>query len=159
MKQSIAYGMEKTGMPFIVLNCEGKQMLFLLDTGSSENHLMAYTYVYFKEHFPEVIADKTTETPIVTSGVSGTFESKACSFCFAIESHPYKELFLIMPHQQVFANFSEQLGVPVGGILGSRFLRKYGIIIDYKKKVVYTKGNWWRKLGFRKKQKEKKIER
>ena len=138
MKQSITYGMEKTGMSFVELNCEGKHMLFLLDTGSSENHLVAYTYTYFKEHFPDVIADLMTETPVFTVGVNGEFESRACSFSFTIDNHPYKEPFLIIPHPEIFANFSEQLGLPVGGILGSRFLRKYGIIIDYQQNIVYT---------------------
>ena len=141
MKQSIAHGIEKTGLPFIKLNCQGKQVLFLLDTGSTENHLMAYTYLYFKEHFPDAIADLTTEKPVVTAGVNGEFESRACSFGFNIDNHSYKEPFLIIPHPEVFAIFSEQLSVPVGGILGGRFLRKYGIIIDYQKNVVYTEGS------------------
>lgn len=137
MKQSIAFGIEKIGAPCVVVNCKGQELYFLIDTGSSENHLVEYTYKFFMEYYDDVI--KEEEGSFVTKGVAGSIESKKCSIAFSIGRSQYVDSFVILPNSEVFVGLSERMGEPLAGILGGRFLKKNGIVIDYGSQCVYTK--------------------
>ena len=137
MKQSIAYGMEKIGAPCVVVNCKGQELYFLIDTGSSENQLLDYTYVFFTECYDDVI--KEEGGCFVTTGLGGSVESKKYSFAFSIGRTQFVEPFMVLPNTHIFASLSERLGEPLAGILGSRFLRNNGIVVDYADNSLYSK--------------------
>lgn len=137
MKQSIAFGIEKIGAPCVIVNCKGQDLYFLIDTGSSENHLVEYTYKFFTENYDDVIKDE--EGNFVTRGVSGSVECKKCSFSFFIGRAQLEDSFVLLPNSEVFIGLSERMGEPLAGILGGRFLKKNGIVIDYGSQCVYTK--------------------
>ena len=137
MKQSIAFGIEKIGAPCVIVKCNGQDLFFLIDTGSSENHLVEYTHLFFTKYFDDVI--KEEEGSVVTKGVAGSIESKKCSFAFSIGRTQYEDSFVILPNSEVFIGLSERMGEPLAGILGGRFLKKNGIVIDYGSQCVYTK--------------------
>ena len=69
MKQSIALGIEKIGVPCVVVRCNGEDMYFIIDTGSNENCLVEYAYEYFTQYHDDVIKD-VDETMSIT-GVGG----------------------------------------------------------------------------------------
>jgi hypothetical protein len=146
MKQSIAYGMEKIGAPCVVVKCEGVSMYFLIDTGSTENHLLDYTYKILTKHFAGAIQDE--EGSFVTSGVGGSVECKKCTFAFSIGHTRFEDFFVVLPNSQVFIDLSKKLDEPLAGILGGRFLKNNGIVIDYANNCLYTKRQ--RKVGKRK---------
>ena len=137
MKQSIAYGIEKIGVPCIVVYCKDVYLYFLIDTGSSENQMLDYTYNIFTKCFDDVIQEKGGS--FVTTGLGGSVESKKYSFAFSIGRTRFEESFMVLPNSQVFVSFSERLGEPLAGILGGRFLKNNGIVIDYGSQCVYTK--------------------
>lgn len=137
MKQSIALGIEKIGAPCIVVNCKDVYLYFLIDTGSSENQLLDYTYKIFTKCFDDVIQEKGGS--FVTTGLGGSVESKKYSFAFSIGRTRFEESFMVLPNSQVFVSLSERLGEPLAGILGSSFLRNNGIVVDYANNCLYTK--------------------
>lgn len=137
MKQSIAFGIEKIGAPCVIVNCKGQDLYFLIDTGSSENHLVEYTYKFFTECYDDVIKDE--EGNYVTRGVSGSVECKKCSFTFSIGRARLEDSFVVLPNTQVFVGISERLGEPLAGILGGQFLKNHGVVIDYGRQCMYMK--------------------
>lgn len=137
MKQSIAYGIEKINVPCIVAHCKDEEFYFLIDTGASENHLIAYAYHYFKESFDDVIID--AEGMSTTTGLGGSFESKKCSFSFSIGRTWFEDTFVLIPNQKVFGRLSEKMDGPIVGILGGKFLKENHIVIDYANNSLYTK--------------------
>ena len=141
MKQSIAYGMEKANAPFIILSCEGHDFYFLIDTGSTENHLISYGYEYLKQFFPNHLAEGPKDTSYSTAGLGGEFECIACEFSFDLCGERQKDLFTILPSSAVFVQISKLLDNPVCGILGNKFLAEHGIVIDYGSQMIYTKRN------------------
>lgn len=137
MKQSIAYGMEKLGIPFVIVECKGQIMYFMIDSGSSHNHLLQYAYDFFVQHFEDVIQD--SEGSVYSVGLCGGVNGKVCSFSFFIDRTMYEEEFVLLPNSEVFENMSQVLGGPICGILGSRFLKRNNIVIDYGSQCLYTK--------------------
>ena len=137
MKQSTAYGMEKIGAPCVVAHCKGENFYFLIDTGSSDNHLVAYAYQFFKETFDGVIFDE--EGVSTTTGLGGSFECKKCSFSFFIGRTRFEDTFVLLPNQEVFGRLSEKMDGPIVGILGGKFLKENHIVIDYANGCLYTK--------------------
>ncbi len=142
MKQSIAYGMEKAKAPFIILSCEGHDFYFLIDTGSTDNHLIAYGYEYLKKYFPNSLSDMQKDTSYSTAGVGGEFECVTCEFSFDLGTERHKDVFGILPSSEVFFRISQLLDSPVCGILGNKFLAEHGIVIDYGSQMIYTKRNY-----------------
>lgn len=137
MKQSTAYGMEKIGAPCVVVNCKGQKLYFLIDTGSTENHLLDYTHKFFTEYYDDVIQEEKGD--FVTAGVGGCVECKKCSFAFIIGRTSFEDSFVVLPNSQIFASLSEKLDEPLAGILGCRFLKNNGIVVDYANNSLYTK--------------------
>ena len=137
MKQSIAFGLEKIGAPCVLVNCKGVGLYFLIDTGSTENHLLSYTYQYFTECFDDVIKD--SDGSFTITGLGGSVSSKRCTFSFFIDETPCEDSFVVLPNTQVFADLSKKLDEPIAGILGGRFLQKNNVVIDYGKQLVHIK--------------------
>ena len=137
MKQSIALGIEKIGVPCIVVRCNGEDLYFIIDTGSTENCLVEYVYEYFTQYHEDVIKD-ADDTMNIT-GVAGVCECKKCSFKISIGSEQFEETFSVLPNSDVYQRLSHKLGEPMCGLLGNKFLKKNNIVIDYENQCVYTK--------------------
>lgn len=141
MKQSIVYGFEKARAPFLVLSCDGLDMYFLVDTGSTDNHLLSGSYEFLKEVFPDHFSEKPADTIYSTAGIGCVLDTMAYEFSFDLSDQRYKEYFSILPTSEAFIRISTLLGKPVWGVLGCGFLRKHHIVIDYGDLVIYNKEN------------------
>ncbi len=137
MKQSFALGMEKIGTPCINININGIVFCFLIDTGSSENHLIDYTYQFLTQYFGDVITEEKGDC--ITSGLGGSYKCKRCSFEFTIGRTKYEDSFVALPNSEMFFTLSDKLGATIAGILGGRFLKKNHIVIDYDNNCLYSK--------------------
>ncbi len=137
MKQSIACGIEKISVPCIVAHCKDEDFFFMIDSGSSDNHLIEYAYQFFKETFDGVIMD--VDGVSTTTGLGGSFESKKCSFSFSIGRAQFEDTFVLLPNQEIFVHLSEKMDGAIVGILGGKFLIENHIVIDYANGCLYTK--------------------
>lgn len=136
IRQSIAFGIEKIGVPCIMVRCNGEDLYFIIDTGSTENCLVEYVYEYFRQYHEDVI-DDADDTMNIT-GVGGGCKCKKCSFKFSIGSEHFEETFSVLPNSDVYQRLSQKLGEPMCGLLGNKFLKKNNIVIDYGSQFVYT---------------------
>lgn len=137
MKQSIALGIEKIGVPCIMVRCNGEDLYFIIDTGSTENCLVEYVYEYFTQYHEGFIKD-ADETVSIT-GVGGGCKCKKCSFKFSIGSEHFEETISVLPNSDVYQRLSQKLGEPMCGLLGNKFLKKNHIVVDYGNQSVYSK--------------------
>ena len=139
MKQPFYYGLTKTSMPIVSLSCKGISLLFLIDTGSASNHLLAPIHDYFKENYNDVVKDSKSGQTVTVTGITGAVECGISKFNFRIGRTDFTDIFLIMPTGTVLDEFSKQLDAPICGILGSQFLYSNGIVLDYGKHCMYSK--------------------
>lgn len=137
MKQSIAYGIEKIGVPCIIIRCKGEDLFFIVDTGSTDNLLVEYAYDCLAKSYDDVI--KNTNETVKVTGVGGVCTGKRFSFKFSIGRLRFDELFSVLPNSDIYIRLSEKMGKPMCGVLGSKFLKEHQIIIDYGNQVLFTK--------------------
>ena len=137
MKQSIAYGIEKLGIPCAFVRCKGKELCFMIDTGATDNHILDVVYAYFTQHYNDVIQD--IEEVFTAVGLGGGVDCKTCSLGFSLGRTKFRDEFAVLPNPEVFECMSQVLGKPVVGILGGKFLKDNGIVIDYASKCIYSK--------------------
>ena len=137
MKQSIAYGLEKIGVPCIIIRCKGEDLYFIVDTGSTDNLLVEYAYECLAKSYDDVV--KNTNETVKVTGVGGVCKGRRFSFKFSIGRKRFEELFSVLPNSEIYIKLSEKLGKPLCGVLGSKFFKEHQIIVDYGNQMVYTK--------------------
>lgn len=130
----ISYGLNKIGLPLIVVDVgEDESLCFLLDTGSTQNMLEYKVIQYFAKDI-ELVGETTI------MGMEGIAKkSLTLMFNFKIQDKEYNTEFCMFEEKESFLSMQENLGSPVHGILGSNFFIENKWIIDYNKMVVYYK--------------------
>lgn len=107
---------------------------FLLDSGADRNSIDSRMLDKLQHSAAE---DNST---ITLTGVGGTVEVKNCSLSFKTigEDKEYTADFLIADLQQPFDQLFEAHGIQLHGILGSKFMRKYHIVLDFQNLAAYS---------------------
>lgn len=130
----ISYGLNKIGLPLIVVDVgEDESLCFLLDTGSTQNMLEYKVIQYFAR-------DITLLGETTIMGMEGIRKKVlTLMFSFKIQDKEYNTEFCMFEEKESFLSMQEDLGSPVHGILGSTFFIENKWIIDYDKMKVYYK--------------------
>ena len=103
--------------------------LFLLDSGSTDNS-MSYK---FKELIGELCWSKGVANETYTVG-NAMVKEESINFNFVLGGIQFHEEFSISPKYE-----DENVGdLPIFGILGNGFFRKYNLALDYAEHRVYT---------------------
>ncbi len=130
----ISYGLNKIGLPLIVVDVgEDESLCFLLDTGSTQNMLEYKVIQYFAR-------DITLLGETTIMGMEGIRKKVlTLMFSFNVQGKEYNTEFCMFEENQSFLSMQENLGSPVHGILGSNFFIENKWIIDYHKMEVFYK--------------------
>lgn len=131
-KMSFKQGFDLTELPIITLTNNGKNINFLLDTGSDSSYinqsiLNNYTY---------------TETEYMSPMIGVEGNKKDCNIIkmnVTYEDKSYQNEFLVMDMDRAFDVIKKENGVNLHGILGSKFFRKYQYVLDFDKLIAYSK--------------------
>lgn len=155
MEISFKQALDEIGLPIVTLNIEGDGYFFLIDTGSRENHLLDYSQKHFLEHYKDSINE--LDISVEVRGLGGGFKGCLCQLNFSIGQIVFCETFATIPNTTVFQGISQRLDEPICGILGSRFLKDAGCMLDFEKKCLVLKNkqpknslDWIAKTGIRK---------
>lgn len=107
---------------------------FLLDSGADRNSIDSRMLDSLQHTAAE---DNST---ITLTGVGGTVDVKNCSLTFKTmeEDKEYTADFLIADLQEPFDQLFQAHGIQLHGILGSKFMRKHHIILDFQNLAAYT---------------------
>ena len=132
MNYSIIYGLNKTKLPIIPVEVEGKHLCFIIDTGSTCSLIDSNVIEYFKD-----IASPVWDYNI--SGIDGTkHKVDVVTLPFSFEGQSYNPNFCVKPLLEAFKDIETESGIQVHGLLGTDFLVKNKWILDFDKLIIMT---------------------
>lgn len=121
----------KTQVPFVPIGIDDAHFIaMLVDTGSTGNHIFSNAYNELKHMFSK------TGKQASMFGVEGEerlIDIQSAEFYICGEK---QQLEFQITDSQAGELLSENVGIPVGGIIGSNYMFEHGWIIDYSKQLV-----------------------
>ena len=131
---SFRQGFTSPNVPLVTVHQNDKELIFLLDSGS-EHNVIDKGALGLIEH--TVLQDSTL--PKTLSGVGGKQEVSACVITFKCGDTDYTENFLVNDLSEALRMLKNETGVIMHGILGSQFMMKNHIVLDYQNLMAYSK--------------------
>lgn len=130
MYYSLYYGLNNTGLPIILVDIKGKNLCFILDTGSTCSLIDSTVVEYFKD-IVEPVGD------YYISGIEGTkHKVDMVALPFTFEGQVYKPKFCVRPLLDTFKGIEDESGIQVHGLLGTDFLLENKWVINFNKLIV-----------------------
>ena len=129
---SLHKGFTSPNIPIVTFYQEEKELNFIIDTGSDDN-------VISNEALND-IQYEMLEHQGTLAGVGGIYEVKACNVSFTHENESFTAKFLISDTlKDAFDNIRKVHAISLHGMLGSKFLREKGMVLDFKNLMAYNK--------------------
>jgi hypothetical protein len=129
---SFAQGFTSPNIPIATFHQDGKEINFIIDTGSDDNVINRKAL--------EGIKHEMVEHEGTLAGVGGVFQVEACNITFQYGEDTFTTKFLIADHlQQAFDDIRKAHAIPLHGMLGSKFLMQNNIVLDFNNMVAYNK--------------------
>ena len=128
----LTHGIQKTGLPLIVIEINQQNLCFLLDTGSNKNLIEQRVYEFFKESV-EAIGSSTI------LGLEGNkLDTPIINLSFNFENHSYSTNFNVFDSIKAFGAIEKESDIQIHGIIGNEFFIENEWIIDFEKLMVYS---------------------
>ena len=131
---SFKQGFISPNIPIVTFYQKNKELNFILDTGSDEN-------VVNKEALKELeheMLEVSEKNKKILNGLGGGQEAQECTITFASEDAKYTEKFLVVDLSRPFESIRKQHCIPLHGMLGSNFLRRNNMTLDFKNLAAYN---------------------
>lgn len=119
-------------IPIATFYQDGKKLNFLLDSGSDKN-------VLDSRILKEVKYENVEGESVNLTGVGGVTQVNTCKVAFTCDTKEYTEEFLITDLSEAFGLIEQEHCITLHGIIGSTFMRKNNIVMDFQNLVAYTK--------------------
>lgn len=119
-------------VPIATFTQNGKKINFLLDSGSDRN-------VLNKDALSEITHEIIEGATTTLSGVGGVIKVDTCRVTFSCDGKDYTEDFLVSDLSDAFGLIESDHCITIHGIIGSQFLRKNNIVMDFQNLVAYSK--------------------
>lgn len=120
----------KTGLIYVPFTCNGKELNFILDTGSTISYIDTYTAIE--------LGCKFKRCSEVVTGLGG--EQVITEYCEIKLETPTTVTEIELPlanFKHAFSQVEEESGIEIHGLLGNNFLLASKYIIDYDKMMVF----------------------
>ena len=128
----LTHGIQKTGLPLIVIEINQQNLCFLLDTGSNKNLIDLRVYEFFKEQF-ETVGSSTI------LGLEGNkLDTPIINLSFNFENHSYSTNFNVIDSSSAFGAIEKESDIQIHGILGNEFFIENEWVLDFEKLMVYS---------------------
>ena len=128
-----------TGLPILIFEQDGTDLIFILDTGSS-------VCVLDEASIPKLKDFKYLDREDNLVDVNGgKVKRRYGIFKFKCDNVDFENEFLISDLTNIRESVKEDSGVSIDGIVGSDFFSKYQYIIDFDKYIAFSKKKWWSK--------------
>ena len=129
---SLAKGFTSPNIPIATFYQDNKEFNFIIDTGSDDN-------VISKEALKDIQYEKIDHKGTI-SGIGGIYEVEGCNITFQHEGESFTGMFIISDTlKEAFDNIRKYHAIPLHGMLGSKFLKKNDIVLDFKNLTAYSK--------------------
>ena len=131
MNFSLTFGLQKAGLPLILMSGKTNNLCFLIDTGATHNTLFDFVYEHFKSEF------KLLEGTYRTMGIEGHYkETPTIEATFNFEGIDYTSIFSVLDATDVVQQIQEETGMQIHGILSTNFLLENKWIIDFENLII-----------------------
>jgi len=128
----LTHGIQKTGLPLIVIEINQQNLCFLLDTGSNKNLIDQRVYEFFKEQV-ETVGSSTI------LGLEGNkLDTPIINLSFNFENHSYSTNFNVIDSSSAFGAIEKESDIQIHGILGNEFFIENEWVLDFEKLMVYS---------------------
>lgn len=131
MKQSLRKSLNYFGLPIIQLEVMGKMHLFIADTGSNVNLVSSE----LKDEFANCHA---SVGKFSTLGVGGDSENEMYELQYSIDGMAFSDLFGTL--DGTFKVLEEEYGIRISGLVGTEFMVRHHVIIDFSDGIIYMSG-------------------
>ena len=129
---SFSKGFVSPNIPIATFYQDGKELNFIIDTGSDDN-------VISKEALEGIKYEKL-EHQGTLAGVGGVYDVEACKISFQHDNETFTTTFLISPTlKEAFENIREAHAIHLHGMIGSKFLISNNIVLDFNKLEAHSK--------------------
>lgn len=119
-------------VPMVSLDVEGKELNFIIDTGS------AMSIIDKKVLASSMFSQKIEKTDISLGGIDNNRNiQEKIKLSFAADDMNFETTFLVHDCSSIFGIFLNSCNTEIAGLLGSEFLAKYQIVIDFSKNAIY----------------------
>ena len=132
---SFSQGFSSPKLPIATFYQGDKELVLILDSGSDNNLIDASILPQFNHTMLEKNPDDITHL----AGVGGNTAVSNCKLTFGCEDENYTEEFLVVDLKKSFDVIRKNHCVIVHGILGSNFMKKNNIVLDFKELAAYSK--------------------
>ena len=128
---SFSKGFTSPNIPIATFKQGDKELNFIIDTGSDDNVINRKAL--------EQIEHEKVEHEGTLAGVGGVFNVEACKIDFEYEGEKFSAKFLVADHlQEAFDDIRRAHAIPLHGMLGSKFLMQYNLVLDFNNMVAYN---------------------
>ena len=131
---SFASGFTSPNIPIVTFYQGDKQLNFIIDSGSDNNVIDASI-------LPKLEYEKIeNKDNIHLTGLNGSQAVQICRVPFRAGDEDYTEEFLVSDTlAESFKILYRTHAIPLHGMIGSKFLRKNNIILDFVNMIAYNK--------------------
>ena len=130
---SFSQGFISPNIPIATFHQGDIELNFIIDTGS-DNNVIDCSILDKVEH------TKTSNTTTLT-GLGGTQTVSSCIISFNNNDEKFSAEFLISDLKEAFGQIKACHAIPLHGMLGSRFLMKNNIVLDFNSLTAYSKND------------------
>ena len=131
---SFSQGFISPNLPIVTFYQGDKELVFILDSGSDNNLIDQNILHQFRHTMLERREDDLTHL----SGVGGNIPVSYCTMSFGCEDESYTEEFLVVDLKKSFDVIRRNHCMIIHGLLGSNFLKKNHIVLDFKTLTAYN---------------------
>lgn len=133
-KNSFKESMTSLNVPIVSFNCNGKDLNFLLDSGSSYSHISTKAAISVNGKIEKIETVKT-----VGAG-DNIYDSSHCILKLEQNNKFFNSDFIVSEQvERQFEVIEKDFNIKIHGVLGNDFLKRYNYIIDFKNLVTYSK--------------------
>ena len=121
----------KTQLVIIPAKIQGKEFYFIVDTGATLSSI--------SEELLKYIECNSSESEFTFEGINNSVleASMEVELLLDINDFIFKETFAILDLKSTFESLKESLEAPIMGLLGSEFLYKYCLTVDFDTLKIY----------------------
>lgn len=128
---SFKQGFISPNVPIITVMQGKKKLHFLLDTGCDNNVVDV--------NILDSLKYEKTEGKVNLTGFGGKSEVSKCNISFECDNKSYTEEFLVADLTDAFTTMEDWHSIKLCGMLGSCFLRKNNLVLDFETLTLYSR--------------------
>ena len=137
LSESISDYMSKLELPAIVFNCNGKELLFILDSGSNGCHINRSVLNELGIETKSIEKKGSVGEYVATGNGITSPSSEKCDIVLSLGEYSFNVPMNVDDLDTTFDYILKSDGVQLHGILGTNFLRANNWTIDFANNMAY----------------------